>query len=117
LILQTRTNVIVGGEDATKGYYPWQAAIYYGEELLCGGSLIGNKHILTAAHCFKGLSKDLSLYKVVLGDTNRDEHEGKQIIWDSNVMSYTRCPQRLITLLTRYYYAFFYIITVAFHIK
>lgn len=75
----TKTNIIVGGETARKGFYPWQVAIYYEDEYLCGGSLVTNKHVLTAAHCFKHLSKDFSLYKVVLGDHNRDVNEGTEV--------------------------------------
>jgi len=69
---------IVGGEDAKKGYYPWQVAIYYENTFLCGGSLIDNRHVLTAAHCFKYLSTDLTLYKIVLGEHNRASNEGTE---------------------------------------
>ena len=54
-------NRIVGGEEACLGEYPWLALIGYtsgrGSDVTwsCGGSLIGNKHILTAAHCVTGL--------------------------------------------------------------
>ena len=37
------------------GEYPWQAAILkkeqYDNVYVCGGSLIDNSHLLTAAHC------------------------------------------------------------------
>jgi len=69
---------IVGGVLAKKGFYPWQAAIYYEDEFLCGGSLISDKLILTAAHCFKYLSTDMSLYKVALGDNDRSKNEGSE---------------------------------------
>ena len=68
---------IVGGASATKGFYPWQVAIYYEDDFLCGGSLISEKHVLTAAHCFRYLSKDFQRYKVVLGDHDRTVDEGK----------------------------------------
>lgn len=44
---------IVGGEEATAGEYPWQALLVFGNGIICGGSLIKNGWVLTAAHCIK----------------------------------------------------------------
>jgi len=43
----------VGGNNAVAGSYPWQVGITTagGSRPYCGGSLISNKWILTAAHC------------------------------------------------------------------
>ncbi|KAF3420870.1 hypothetical protein E2986_00998 [Frieseomelitta varia] len=42
---------IVGGQNAILGEWPWIAALFNGGRQFCGGSLIDDKHILTAAHC------------------------------------------------------------------
>ena len=42
---------IVGGEEATPHQYPWMAALFIDDKWFCGGSLITDRHILTAAHC------------------------------------------------------------------
>jgi secreted trypsin-like serine protease len=44
---------IVGGYPADKDKWPWMAAIVYSDtnRQFCGGVLITDRHVLTAAHC------------------------------------------------------------------
>jgi secreted trypsin-like serine protease len=42
---------IVGGTLATAGQFPSQVNLVIDRSILCGGSLISNRWIFTAAHC------------------------------------------------------------------
>ncbi|XP_056662318.1 polyserase-2 [Monodelphis domestica] len=42
---------IVGGSDASVGDWPWQIALFWGDFYMCGGSLISESWVLSAAHC------------------------------------------------------------------
>lgn len=46
---------VVGGSAAKPGSYPWMAMLtnQYGD-FFCGGTIITNNIILTAAHCVEG---------------------------------------------------------------
>ncbi|KAA0184094.1 putative serine protease [Hyalella azteca] len=57
---------IVGGREASLGQYPWMVALHYKRAVLCGGSLISGRYVLTAAHCVA--SSYLKKTHVVLGD-------------------------------------------------
>lgn len=42
---------IVGGDNAAPNSWPWIVVLFNGGRQFCGGSLIDNIHVLTAAHC------------------------------------------------------------------
>lgn len=45
---------IVGGQNSTKGQFPYYALLfeYATSDTICGGTIISEFHILSAAHCF-----------------------------------------------------------------
>ncbi|XP_026997409.1 serine protease 27-like [Tachysurus fulvidraco] len=61
-------NRIVGGADASPGSWPWQVSFQSGGSHFCGGSLINEIWVLSAAHCFQSITA--SNVKVLLGLAN-----------------------------------------------
>ncbi|XP_017041982.1 CLIP domain-containing serine protease 2-like [Drosophila ficusphila] len=71
---------IANGEAAEIREFPWMAMLLYGDRLLpkCGGSLVGSKWILTAAHCVPRESSEEQLRRARLGVWNVQQTEDCQ---------------------------------------
>ncbi|XP_058823603.1 CLIP domain-containing serine protease B4-like [Topomyia yanbarensis] len=70
---------IVGGEVAQLDEYPWLARIQYYKSnkrfgFHCGGVLVNERYVLTAAHCIQNVPASWKVYKIRLGeyDTESD---------------------------------------------
>ncbi|XP_051558040.1 coagulation factor VIIi [Myxocyprinus asiaticus] len=70
----------VGGIHCPRGHYPWQVLIDYYGVSLCGGALLDNNWVITAAHCVQ--KKDMKHMKVITGDHDLDVNDGSEEAYD-----------------------------------
>ncbi|XP_033745170.1 neurotrypsin-like [Pecten maximus] len=83
-----RVKRIIGGSVSKPGAWPWQVAFrYMSGAYLCGGALINDRWVVTAAHCFKRQLNTASHWRVSVGvhdiagtDHNRRDVAIKRII-------------------------------------
>ena len=94
---------IIGGVTAVPGTVPWQVSlavsgdlniieirtiakiIYTGSNIFCGGSLVTDRHLVTAAHCLSGVETELyDIVDIILMEYNTlDQNRGiRRKIWN-----------------------------------
>ncbi|XP_069488731.1 chymotrypsinogen B2-like [Ambystoma mexicanum] len=85
---------IINGEDAVPHSWPWQVSLQYNGFHFCGGSLINENWVVTAAHCDAIPGLDV----VVLGEQDRSsEKEDVQVISISKTIMNPEYPQAIST--------------------
>uniref|UniRef100_A0A147BF65 Putative serine protease n=1 Tax=Ixodes ricinus TaxID=34613 RepID=A0A147BF65_IXORI len=63
-IVDTVSERIINGTPATPGHWPWMVGLYTAEDHFhCGGVLINNQFVLTAAHCYSIPRPTIPLHK------------------------------------------------------
>jgi len=68
---KTQDDRIIEGVPVAAGQWPWLVAIGRSEGgLMCGGSLISDRWVLTAAHCFPDYKYAPCIFNVRIGATN-----------------------------------------------
>ncbi|XP_069072423.1 transmembrane protease serine 9 [Pleurodeles waltl] len=59
---------IVGGSNAAPGEFPWQVSLRENNEHFCGATIVNEKWLVSAAHCFNDY-QDPAVWSAILGTT------------------------------------------------
>ncbi|XP_076458361.1 serine protease hepsin-like [Babylonia areolata] len=69
--VQPASSRVVGGHEALRGAWPWTVALTKDDFATCGGAIITDRVIMTAAHCFEDpISQNASSWKALAGMHN-----------------------------------------------
>ncbi|KAM7312656.1 clotting factor G beta subunit-like [Ixodes scapularis] len=79
---------IINGTEASIEQWPWMVGIYDScDNLVCGGSLINNEYVVTAAHCFR--NQDAETFYARLGTERRFNSSCNETLQYSNEQNMT----------------------------
>uniref|UniRef100_A0A3Q2EKY8 Granzyme M n=1 Tax=Cyprinodon variegatus TaxID=28743 RepID=A0A3Q2EKY8_CYPVA len=70
---------VVGGTQATHGSHPWLVSMQNRGSHFCGGAILTESWVLTAAHCFPSLSEFLGGVLVLVGEFDLRVEEDEQV--------------------------------------
>ncbi|XP_036882291.2 ovochymase-2 [Manis javanica] len=77
---------IVGGSQVEKGSYPWQVSLKQREKHICGGTIISQQWVITAAHCIANRNP-ASVLNVTAGEHDLSRTEpGKQVLTTETII-------------------------------
>uniref|UniRef100_A0A182N984 Peptidase S1 domain-containing protein n=1 Tax=Anopheles dirus TaxID=7168 RepID=A0A182N984_9DIPT len=90
---QVASFLIHNGDKSQDGYWPWHAVLYHktqeSRSYVCGGSIIDQNTILTAAHCLMTDGKQISMERLTV-------QVGRNRLWNCNNWIQQHDPYELI---------------------
>lgn len=75
LFCKDQGNRIVGGVEAFAHSWPWIVRVYFGTATGCGGTIIDDETIISAAHCCKGYMNRPDRVKPYVGEHRTNVHD------------------------------------------
>ncbi|TKS72980.1 Ovochymase-2 [Collichthys lucidus] len=79
---------VVGGAEASYGSHPWLVSLQNRGSHFCGGAILTDRWIMTAAHCFASLSKEfLSGVRAVVGEFDQRVDDEEEQVFDIKSVS------------------------------